>query len=106
VLRVVAISLDAIEFDDPPLGIILTQCGEVGDGSRGGGAQQGLELGEGHFDGTKVGTVRRQESRARACGLDGLSDAVHHSRSPVAPGLGIAAVSCVISTSALIDVGR
>jgi hypothetical protein len=29
---------------------------EVWDGSRGGGAQQGLELGEGHFDEIEVGT--------------------------------------------------
>ena len=43
---------------------------------RGGGAQQGLELGEGHFDGIEVGAVRRQVAQARAGGLDRLSDAV------------------------------
>jgi hypothetical protein len=42
---------------------------EVEDGSRGGVALQGLELGEGHFDGIEVGTVRRQESKARDGGL-------------------------------------
>jgi hypothetical protein len=47
---------------------------EVGDGSRGGGAQQGLELGEGHFDGIEVGTVRRQVSQARAGGIERAAD--------------------------------
>ena len=49
---------------------------EVGDGSRRGGAQQGLELGESHFDGIEVRTVGRQVPQARASGLDRLSDAV------------------------------
>ena len=40
------------------------------------GAQQGLELGEGHFDGIEVGAVRRQVSQARAGGLDRLFDAM------------------------------
>ena len=49
---------------------------EVGDGSRRGGAQQGLELGESHFDGIEVGAVGRQVSQARAGGLDCLCDAM------------------------------
>ena len=51
-------------------------CQRSGDGSGGGGAQQGLELGEGHFDGIEVGTVRGQVAQARAGGLDRLSDAM------------------------------
>jgi len=49
---------------------------EVGDGSRFGGAQCSLELGEGHFDGIEVGAVRGQVAQARAGGLDRLSDAI------------------------------
>ena len=45
-------------------------------GSRRGGAQQGLELGEGRFDGIEVGAVGRQVSQARAGGLDRLFDAM------------------------------
>jgi hypothetical protein len=46
--------------------------------ARRGGAQQGLELGEGHFDGIEVGAliISRQVSQARAGGLDCLSDAM------------------------------
>jgi hypothetical protein len=49
---------------------------EVGYGSRFGGAQRGLELGEGHFDGIEVGAVGRQAAQACAGGIDRLSDAM------------------------------
>jgi hypothetical protein len=69
-----------------------------------GGAQKGLELGEGHFDGIEVGTVWRQASQARAGGLDAsLTPWTILGSCDRWPGM---AVSCVISTSVLIGVGR
>lgn len=47
---------------------------EVADRASGLGTENGLELGEGEFDGVEVGGVRRQVQQPRSRRLDALSD--------------------------------
>lgn len=50
---------------------------ELGDASRGGFSEEGLELGEGQFDRIEVGRIRRQVEEGRAGRFDEFADPRH-----------------------------